>query len=127
MKPLIRIAEFRKGAKIRKKHWHEKVYLYYKNGLIYDYHNQVMYNFSAKSLSSDDWEFYQEPIDWKYIIDNRCLCWFWDDTNIGNFIAELEDFRDGAIVPFKSKNGASWRNCRPVKMEEVTFYGGLGR
>lgn len=83
-----------------------------------------MYNFSAKSLSSDNWEFYQEPIDWKYIIDNRCLCWFWDDTNIGNFIAELEDFRDGAIVPFKSKNGASWRNCRPVKREEVTFYGG---
>lgn len=117
------LPEFRNGAKIRKKHWHEKVYLYYKNGLIYDYHNQVMYNFSAKSLSSDNWEFYKEPIDWNYIIENNCLCWFWDDENDENFIATLEAFEiDTCVTSFKSKNGAVWHNCRPVQKDEVTFY-----
>lgn len=37
-------------------------------------------------------------------------------------MAELEDFRSGAIAPFKSKKGATWRNCRPVRKDEVTFY-----
>lgn len=34
-----------------------------------------------EDLPRDDWELYQEPIDWGYIIKNKCLCWFWDDIN----------------------------------------------
>lgn len=102
------LPEFRNGAKIRRKYWGDNDFVEisdFKKGLI----------FTNKKLEASDWEFYQEPIDWElyqnsvdwnYIIKNRCLCWFWDDDN----------------MRFKSKNGAAWRNCRPVRRDEVTFY-----
>ena len=68
------LPEFRKGAKIRKKIWDEGLYLYYKDGFIYDQYHQPFYNFSSKSISENCWEFYQEPIDWDHIIKNKCLC-----------------------------------------------------
>mgnify|MGYP000498977431 FL=1 len=104
--------EFRNGAKIRCGYWKKGMYI----------QNIDDDDIDIEDLPRDDWEFYQEPIDWKYIIEKKCLCWFWDDENIGNFIAELGDFRDGSLIPFKCKNGASWRNCRPVRKDEVTFY-----
>lgn len=74
-------------------------------------------------MTCDLWEFYQEHIDWNYIIENSCLCWFWDDENDKNFIATLEAFEiDICVTSFKSKNGAVWHNCRPVRKDEVTFY-----
>ena len=108
------LPEFRAGAKIRRKDWPENLSISLKGccGL----------NVAFYDVDADDWEIYQEPIDWKYIIDNGCLCWFWDNESVGNFMAELEDFRSGAIAPFKSKKGATWRNCRPVKKDEVNFY-----
>lgn len=48
------LPEFRKGAKITKKEWDKKSYIYYKNGLIYDRNNQIMYNFSAKHFLMTD-------------------------------------------------------------------------
>lgn len=40
-----------------------------------------------------------------------------------NFIATLEAFEiDTCVTSFKSKNGAVWHNCRPVRKDEVTFY-----
>lgn len=118
------LPEFRKGAKIRKKSWDKRDYSYYRDGRIYDQNNQAMYSFSAKALSYDGWEFYKEPEqNWQYIIENKCLCWFWDDENDENFIARLEAFNmDDDNMRFKSKNGAAWRNCRPVHKDEVTFY-----
>ena len=47
----------------------------------------------------------------------------WDDENDKNFIATLEAFEiDICVTSFKSKNGAVWHNCRPVRKDEVTFY-----
>lgn len=109
------LPEFRNGAKIRRKYWGDNDFVEisdFKKGLI----------FTNKEMEASDWEFYEEPIDWNYIIENNCLCLFWDDANIGNFIDELEDYRDGDIVPFKSKNGDAWGNCRPVRKDEVIFY-----
>lgn len=116
------LPEFRKGAKITKKEWDKKSYIYYKNGLIYDRNNQIMYNFSAKALSYDGWELYQEPIDWDYIIKNKCLCWFWDDVD------SLEESSYGYLTYHNKNilycyNGKKWyKNCRPVRKDEVTFY-----
>lgn len=109
------LPEFRKGAKIRRKYWGDNDFVEisdFKKGLI----------FTNKELEASDWEFYQEPIDWDYIIKNRCLCWFWDDENYENLIARLEAFNMDDDMRFKSKNGAAWRNCRPVHRDEVTFY-----
>jgi hypothetical protein len=110
------LPEFRKGAKIRRKYWGDNDFVEisdFKKGLI----------FTNKELEASDWEFYQNSVDWDYIIKNRCLCWFWDDENDENFIARLEAFNmDDDNMRFKSKNGAAWRNCRPVRRDEVTFY-----
>lgn len=110
------LPEFRNGAKIRRKYWGDNDFVEisdFKKGLI----------FTNKELEASDWEFYQEPIDWETIIKKRCLCWFWDDENDENFIARLEAFNmDDDNMRFKSKNGAAWRNCRPVRRDEVNFY-----
>ena len=116
------LPEFRKGAKIRSALWSKNTFIYMKDNKILD-ESGTEYVFRNIAFFINDWEFYQEPIDWDYIIKNRCLCWFWDDENYENFIARLEAFNmDDDNMRFKSKNGAVWRNCRPVRRDEVTFY-----
>ena len=110
------LPEFRKGAKIRCKKWSygEYVYLGEKN-IIYDERNK-RYEFVNDDLFVE-WELYQEPIDWDYIIKNKCLCLFWndDETTIG--ILKYK-YTDG----FLADCGKIWENCRPVRRDEVTFY-----
>lgn len=76
-------------------------------------------------LGTDDlfdiWELYQEPIDWDYIIDHKCLCWFWDDC--------YEEHKSGGILTccengkyWQEREDTAWDNCRPVRKDEVTFY-----
>lgn len=108
------LPEFRKGAKIRLSLWDKGQYLRY------DIQTKNIVNDKGEDtdimgchLSSDWWEFYKEPEpDWDYIIKNKCLCWFWDDDNV-SFI--------GALTK-KAYNGKLWKNCRPVRRDEVTFY-----
>lgn len=122
------LPEFRNGAKIRRKCWERKEFIVYDMGSIKDERNVAIYtevSDYADDLLADDWELYQNSVDWDYIIKNRCLCWFWDDENDENFIARLEAFNmDDDNMRFKSKNGAAWRNCRPVRRDEVNFYDG---
>lgn len=116
------LPEFRKGAKIRSSMWSKKAFIHLKDGKILD-ETGLPYTIPAIVFHINDWEFYQEPIDWDCIIKNKCLCWFWDDENDKNFIATLEAFEiDTCVTTFKSKNGAVWHNCRPVRRDEVTFY-----
>ena len=120
------LPEFRNGAKIRLIGSRDNEYYYTKHNVIYNQNGTPIKDFSLSIILADVWEFYQESIDWDYIIKNRCLCWFWDDENDENdenFIARLEAFNmDDDNMRFKSKNGAAWRNCRPVRRDEVTFY-----
>ena len=110
------LPEFRKGAKIRCKKWSygEYVYLGEKN-IIYDERNK-RYEFVNDDLFVE-WELYQEPIDYDYIIKNKCLCLFWndDETTIGILKCK---YTDG----FLENCGEIWNNCRPVRRDEVTFY-----
>ena len=116
------LPEFRNGAKIRLIGSRDNEYYYIKHNVIYNQNGTPIKDFSLSIILADVWEFYQEPIDWNYIVKNRCLCWFWDDENYENFIARLEAFNmDDDNMRFKSKNGAAWRNCRPVRRDEVTF------
>ena len=117
------LPEFRNGAKIRLIGSRDNEYYYIKHNVIYNQNGTPIKDFSLSIILADVWEFCQESIDWDYIIKNRCLCWFWDDENDENFIARLEAFNmDDDNMRFKSKNGAAWRNCRPVHKDEVTFY-----
>lgn len=106
------LPDFRKGAKIRKRDWEKDEYICIKNNVVVDENGVYHRDFYDEYLTSDEWEFYQEPIDWDYIIENKCLCWFWDDDNV-SFI--------GALTK-KAYNGKFWKNCRPVRKNEINFY-----
>ena len=116
--------EFRKGAKIRIKDWESDRYIYLKDDDIF---NEVglIFDLSVYDIKTDKWEFYQEPIDWDYIIKNKCLCWFWDKST-SKCIGLLKQYGRGKEKFFvwqdEDENTACFDNCRPVRRDEVTFY-----
>ena len=120
------LPEFRKGAKIRSSMWSKKAYIHLKDGKILD-ESGLPYTILAIAFHINDWELYQEPIDWDYIIKNKCLCWFWDDDADIYTLGTLTKISDVAdqFGDFKYKwniNGKYWKNCRPFCKDEVTFY-----
>lgn len=116
------LPEFRKGAKIRLIGLRDGEYYYIKHNVIYNQNGTPIKDFSLSVILSDDWELYQEPIDWDYIVKNKCLCWFWDDVD------SLEESSYGHLTYHNKNilycyNGKKWyKNCRPVRKDEVTFY-----
>ena len=118
------LPEFRKGAKIRLNNWREDEYIFMDDTLA-KVSNGYAFNFNLKHLFCDNWEFYQEPIDWDYIIKNKCLCWFWDYEEESKFMDILYKFNDKSRFKFVRKNGGDkyyYINCRPVRRDEVVFY-----
>lgn len=120
------LPEFRKGAKIRRKTWGSREYLFNrKNNVISQ--DGTYYDLDSDDLMADDWELYQEPIDWDYIIKNKCLCWFWDEREEHRVAGILvEDEQENPDYRFKmsnrDKNIVCYRHCRTVRRDEVTFY-----
>lgn len=115
------LPEFRNGAKIKRECWSLIKFVHIKNGKTVDEDGNHI-DFSDEAFISNDWELYQEPIDWDYIIKNKCLCWFWDDVD------SLEESSYGYLTYHNKNilycyNGKKWyKNCRPVRRDEVTFY-----
>ena len=110
--------EFRKGAKIRIIGSEDNNYYYIKHNVIYNQNGTPIKDFSLSMVMADIWELYQEPIDWGYIIKNKCLCWFWDENKSEKVVGWLRE-----IVPsIKYKFNGAYLNCRPVNKDEVTFY-----
>ena len=112
------LPEFRKGAKIRRKCWSEGKYIKLKGLHARDEYGDS-YFLEPNEVTSDDWELNQESIDWQYIIDHKCLCWFWDNDfkyAMATYLREKED------EDFLDDRGNYWPNCRPVRRYEVTFY-----
>lgn len=117
------LPEFRKGAKIRCNNWSDGVYIYAKNGEIFPSHPQLDCNEDWDSdLLSDKWELYQEPIDWDYIIKNKCLCWFYDADESNKRAGILKRISENINVLYWNNYDQQWFNCRPVRRDEVTFY-----
>ena len=118
------LPEFRKGTKIRKKYWTNRTYMQLQDGYIVNQEGGV-YNFTASDVEDSEWELYQEPIDYDYIIKNKCLCWFWDDEEEFTVMDKLYEIRDGNEFKFvRNFKGIklSYIHCRPVRRDEVTFY-----
>lgn len=122
------LPEFRKGAKIRRtglsKPVNAKGYIFYKEGKIYNEFGRECEPDLGLWLSKNDWELYQEPIDWQYIIDHKCLCWFWDNCDKEGWRRArcLRAFIPNGTNPFLDEAGYFWPYCRPVRKDEVTFY-----
>ena len=111
------LPEFRKGAKIRNKYWEKNEYICIKNDKVVDEKGNYLNDFYNGYLLYDEWEFYQEPIDWDYIIKNKCMCLFWNDDETAIDILKCK-YTDGFLANY----GGIWNNCRPVHRDEVTFY-----
>lgn len=77
-------------------------------------------------MNCDGWELYQEPIDWDYIIKNKCLCWFWDNDDTDGVMAILVSVYKDSPYRYYCRDlagcGSSRKHCRPVYKDEVTFY-----
>lgn len=122
------LPEFRKGAKIREWNWDKGHYIYLRNGKIYDECNEALpYSLNGCSdwFLSNKWEIYNDPKpDWQYIIDNKCLCWFWDNCDKEGWRRArfLSDFIPNKTTPFLDEAGCFWPYCRPVRRSEITFY-----
>lgn len=113
------LPNFRKGAKIRKKYWDKNQYLYFKDDNIMT-NNDVCVSLNGLDFAAD-WEFYNEPaIDWNYIIKNKCLCWFWDSKGSDTGLSFLYKINEHGY--FEDYRGGLWKNCRPVRRDEVSFY-----
>lgn len=100
--------EFRNGAKIRCGYWKKGMYI----------QNIDDDDIDIEDLPRDDWEFYQEPIDWKYIIENRIPCWFWNIER--KVLGILVDYNEDDM--YLRDGDSYYQNCRPVHKDEVTFY-----
>lgn len=115
------LPEFRKGAKIRSSMWSKKAFIHLKDGKILD-ESGLPYTISAIAFHINDWEVYEEPIDWDYIIKNKCLCWFWDDAD------NLEESSYGYLIRRNEHtkcfcDGKKWYyHCRPVCKDELNLY-----
>lgn len=106
------LPEFRKGAKIRRKHWALNAFI----------QNIDDDDIDIKDLYRDDWELYQEPINWDYIIKNKCLCWFWDDDESEKTVSILINAEKDEYTPFLLYDECYFEHCRPVRRDEVNFY-----
>ena len=106
------LPEFRKGAKIRRKYWPEENCI--------SINRSMGLHLSPVDTQADDWELCREPEpDWQYIIDHKCLCWFWNDLGKLKHLKYLQA-KEG--YAFRDELGTCWENCRPVRRDEVTFY-----
>lgn len=118
------LPEFRKGAKIRLKHWDKGEYIYFKDKDIFYYDGKAMVLDGAQ-INSDAWELYKEPEpDWDSIIENKCLCWFRDSTYDNYKLSFLaETYIDGGETRrFLDAEDTEWLRCIPVRRDEVIFY-----
>lgn len=120
------LPEFRNGAKIRSSMWSKKAYIHLKDGKILD-ESGLPYTILAIAFRINDWELYQEPIDWDYIIKKKCLCWFWDHSEerkrtglLARLISQDKyRFEKGG---YNGEPSIPYMNCRPIRKDEVTFY-----
>lgn len=116
------LPEFRKGAKIRRKNWPEN--------LCISLRGSCGINIAFYDVNADDWEKVPDnPIDWDYIIKNKCLCWFWDDGKeermTMRYLSRVYNSND-VKEPFISNHPVcgylSFQHCRPVRRDEINFY-----
>ena len=115
------LPEFRKGAKIRRKDWRDGKYIKLSGVYAKDEYGDV-YFIEPNEITADDWELYEEPIDWQYIIDHKCLCWFWEDSKQDKLAQNLNSVDSNSPFMFVDSRNVAYKHCRPVRKDEVTFY-----
>lgn len=119
------LPEFRKGAKITNRSRDKSFFVQMRkdNGIVNSYGEHYSFDFS--DFISDGWELYQEPINWDYIIKNKCLCWFWNSDNDNKeygLLGKIYDNLSKGDYRFYKKFEQHFKHCCPVRRDEVNFY-----
>lgn len=98
--------------------------VYSKKGGLAATDNDFLCSLSVSDIFSNRWELYQEPIDWQYIIDHKCLCKFWNKKGceVLGFLKQRIYYKDNDFYTYISLPGAIYTKCLPVHRDEVTFY-----
>lgn len=128
------LPEFRKGAKITNRSRDKSFFVQMRkdNGIVNSYGEHYSFDFS--DFISDGWELYQEPINWDYIIKNKCLCWFWNSDNdnkeygllgkmndntrkLGYYFVKLKDNR--VVLAWWRSDVKLWAFCEHEDVIEV--------
>lgn len=112
----------RDGKKVRRASWENKDFTLSFDDLDNSYPHSLYFN----DIFADDWEIVEEhEPDWEYIIENKCLCWFWDNDSrevLSCSFRYLKSVDSRKTFPYKDEFGYTWKHCRPVRRDEVTFY-----
>ncbi len=121
------LPEFRKRAKIRCEDWEGNLYIYLKDGIIYDEENnpiKLPLNDIYEWFYNSRWELYKDPEpDWQYIIDHKCLCYFWNGDNRNKGVIDyLVTVSNESYKFYENTSGCHWSHCRPVRRDEIIFY-----
>lgn len=121
----------REGSSIRHVSWPKEYSVYMKDGCLHDQQCRLfdmMNSGMINWLSTDGWKIVakhkvEEPEpDWEYIIQNKCLCWFWDYDKYEGHLRVLAKKDSRGAFQFTDAIGTVWEHCRPVRKDEVTFY-----
>ena len=115
------LPEFRKGVKITNRSRDKSFFVQMRkdNGIVNSYGEH--YSFDFFNFINDDWELYKYPEpDWQYIIDHKCICWFWNNHHSAD--DEEICFLHCVDERIEKKFNTLYKYCRPVLRDEVTFY-----
>lgn len=114
---------FRAGGKIRRKVWPDNQFIFCADTTVYNDDDDYC-SANLDQVLFDDWEIFDEPtINWRSIMDNNCLCFFWNDIlKCGYKLSTLLVLGKVKNYPFTDTDGINWRHCRPVRRDEINFY-----
>lgn len=105
------LPEFKKGIKIRRKPWREGRYIKLKGLYARDEYGNC-YFLEPDEIAADDWEFYQEPIDWT--TSSRTSAYAGFGIMIMKVLETLEYYQ-----MFVKK----WSILLPVFIKEINLFG----
>ena len=112
------LPKFRKGTRIRRLDWSPESYIEYKKNKIWTRLGNP-YLLTNQDIASDRWELYVEKINWNKVIEDGCLCWFWD-TEDHKYISKLYSISDNHM--FMDINRLTARYCEPVTSADIILY-----
>ena len=82
-------------------------------------------------FNDDCWDYTHIKIDWRdkteitRPVDETewigCLCWFWDGNPEEKYLGVLKKIDRDYYGPYEEVSGKYYKNCRPVRRDEVKF------
>ena len=89
-----------------------EIKFYDKDGEYIDSCSHIRVNWHGKTLIT-------RPVDETQWVG--CLCWFWDGNPEEKYLGVLKKIDRDYYGPYEEVSGKYYKNCRPVRRDEVKF------